>query len=120
MDLPSVVIWGSRELHVWHSASQESRDFCPSLYQSQLCCELTDTCKLDQYTGNVLEFDELKMLLGELDNSARLLVFPTAATGLRRTLRLPKKPTPIDGTLLQALQEWNRQTLYRQNDAGRG
>jgi integrase len=27
-----------------------------------------------------------------------------------------QKPVPIDGALLDALQEWRRQTLYRQND----
>jgi len=97
---------------------------------------------------DVLELDELKMLLGELANPARLLAFLTVATGLRVSEALglkwrdvdfsrghillsravvhqhpgemkteaSQKPVPIDGALLEALQDWSRQTLYRQND----
>jgi integrase len=100
-----------------------------------------------QKLPDVLELNELKMLLGELANPARLLVFLNVATGLRISEGLglkwkdvdfahgqlllrraivhqhpgemkteaSQKPVPIDGALLQALEEWSRQTLYRQN-----
>jgi len=38
---------------------------------------------------DVLELDELKKLLAELENPVRALVFLTAATGLRVTLTSP-------------------------------
>src|SRR5260221_207177 len=95
---------------------------------------------------DVLELDELKKLLAELENPARALVFLTAATGLRvsealglkwsdvdfaaREIRLSRavvhqhvgdmktessqKPVPMDGALLDALQDWSRQAPYRQ------
>ena len=101
-----------------------------------------------QKLPDVLELDELRMLLGELANPARLLVFLNVATGLRISEALglkwkdvdfahsqlllsravvhqhlgdmkteaSQKPVPIDGALLQALEDWSRQTLYRQND----
>jgi integrase len=100
-----------------------------------------------QKVPDVLELDELKMLLGELANPARLLVVLTVATGLRVSEALglkwsdvdfshghillsravvhqhqgemkteaSQKPVPIDGALLDALQDWSRQTLYGQN-----
>ena len=101
-----------------------------------------------QKLPDVLELDELRLLLGELANPARLLVFLNVATGLRISEALglkwrdvdfsdghillsravvhqhlgdmkteaSQKPVPIDGALLQALEDWSRQTLYRQND----
>ncbi len=95
---------------------------------------------------DVLELDELKKLLAELENPARALVFLTAATGLRVSealglkwsdvdfaageIRLSRavvhqhvgdmkteasqKPVPMDGALLDALQDWSRQAPYRQ------
>ena len=101
-----------------------------------------------QKLPDVLELDELRLLLGELANPARLLVFLNVATGLRISEALglkwkdvdfahgqlllrraivhqhpgemkteaSQKPVPIDGALLQALEEWSRQTLYRQKD----
>jgi integrase len=97
---------------------------------------------------DVLELDELKKLLAELENPARALVFLTAATGLRVSealglkwsdvdfiageIRLSravvhqhvgemkteasKKPVPLDGALLDALQDWSKQSLYRGPD----
>jgi integrase len=94
---------------------------------------------------DVLELEELKKLLGELQDPARLLVFLTAATGLRVSEALglkwsdvdfsggalqlaraivhqhvgemkteaSQKPVPIDGTLLEALTDWNNRTAYR-------
>jgi site-specific recombinase XerD len=38
-----------------------------------------------------------------------------AATGLQKG-GIYQKPVPIDGAPLHALEEWSRQTLYRQND----
>ena len=95
---------------------------------------------------DVLELDELKKLLAELENPARALVFLTAATGLRVSealglkwsdvdfaageIRLSRavvhqhvgdmkteasqKPVPMDGALLDALQDWSRQAPYQQ------
>jgi integrase len=49
-----------------------------------------------QKLPDVLELDELKMLLGELDNPARLLVFLNAATGLRVSEALGLKWSDVD------------------------
>jgi integrase len=94
---------------------------------------------------DVLELEELKKLLAELQNPARALVFLTASTGLRVSealglkwsdvdftageIRLSRaivhqhvgdmkteasqKPVPMDGALLDALQDWSRQAPYR-------
>jgi len=101
-----------------------------------------------QKLPDVLELDELRLLLGELANPARVLVFLNVATGLRISEALglkwkdvdfahgqlllsravvhqhlgdmkteaSQKPVPIDGALVRALEDWSRQTLYRQND----
>ena len=94
---------------------------------------------------DVLELDEMKNLLAELENPARALVFLTAATGLRVSEALglkwsdvdftageillsravvhqhvgdmkteaSQKPVPIDGALLQTLQDWRKHAIYR-------
>jgi integrase len=49
-----------------------------------------------QKMPDVLELDELKMLLEELDNPARLLVFLTVATGLRISEALGLKWSDVD------------------------
>ncbi len=96
---------------------------------------------------DVLDLDELKKLLGELKNPARILVFLMAATGLRvsealglrwsdidftsRVILLSRavvhqhvgnmktecsqRPIPIDGALLDAVQNWRLEAPYQKS-----
>lgn len=54
-----------------------------------------------QKLPDVLELDELKKLLAELQNPARALVFLTAATGLRVSEALGLKWSDVDFTAAQ-------------------
>jgi integrase len=54
-----------------------------------------------QKLPDVLELDELKKLLAELENPARALVFLTAATGLRVSEALGLKWSDFDFTAAQ-------------------
>lgn len=99
-----------------------------------------------QKLPDVLELDELKKLLADLENPARALVFLTATTGLRVSEALglkwsdvdfsggqillsravvhqhlgdmktetSRKPVPMDGALLDCLQDWNGQAPHRE------
>ena len=94
-------------------------------------------------TPDVLDASELKKLLAEIQNPARVLVFLTAATGLRISEAMglkwsdidfsagelhlsivhqhvgemkteaSQKPVPMDSVLATALHDWRKQTPYR-------